>query len=158
MSGADVDSRAQEDDVPTLFLAVKSLPRGALVEKQVVLHTGRVLARNEDDEDAGDEPTWTECEPETWGQVIQSPSEEHEQAADCSSSALPGSSITVLCLRLGGADVLDHVRMRLPDDLLCVRVFHVGPWTSECECSSYTILEIHKLMSCRLIHYRRHPW
>jgi hypothetical protein len=38
---------------------VKSPPWGALVEKQVVLHTGRILARDEDDEDTGDERTWT---------------------------------------------------------------------------------------------------
>ncbi|KAJ7129533.1 hypothetical protein C8R44DRAFT_700368 [Mycena epipterygia] len=34
---------------PTLFLVVESLPKNALVEKQVLLHTGRVFIPDEDD-------------------------------------------------------------------------------------------------------------
>lgn len=39
---------------------VKELPRGALVEKQTLLHTGRVLQALEDEDD---EITWTNKEP-----------------------------------------------------------------------------------------------
>ncbi|KAJ7590852.1 hypothetical protein C8J56DRAFT_1134729 [Mycena floridula] len=35
--------------MPTLFVAVKSLPKNALVEKQISLHTGRFLLPDEDD-------------------------------------------------------------------------------------------------------------
>jgi hypothetical protein len=35
---------------PVLFLVVKALPKDALVEKQVVLHTGRCLIPDSDDE------------------------------------------------------------------------------------------------------------
>ncbi|KAL1722389.1 hypothetical protein EV715DRAFT_193280 [Schizophyllum commune] len=34
---------------PSLFVAVKALPKGALVEKQVVVHTGRCAIRDEED-------------------------------------------------------------------------------------------------------------
>jgi len=33
-----------------LFVAVKSLPKDALVEKQVLVHTGQVLVPDEDEE------------------------------------------------------------------------------------------------------------
>ncbi|KIM90928.1 hypothetical protein PILCRDRAFT_811423 [Piloderma croceum F 1598] len=36
--------------VPTLFIAVKSLPKNALVEKQALFHTGRCLVIDDDDE------------------------------------------------------------------------------------------------------------
>ncbi|KAI9466868.1 hypothetical protein BJY52DRAFT_1110889 [Lactarius psammicola] len=36
---------------PTLFLVVKDLPKGALIEKQVLYHTGRGFAADDDDED-----------------------------------------------------------------------------------------------------------
>lgn len=36
--------------MPALFVAVKSLPKDAIVEKQVLWHTGRCLIK-EDDED-----------------------------------------------------------------------------------------------------------
>jgi diphthine-ammonia ligase len=89
---------AKEDDVPTLFLAVKSLPRDALVEKQILLHTGRVLVPDEEDEDT---PVWTAQDPETRDQVFQSAS--GAQAADCSSSTISGSTLTVVCLQLSEA-------------------------------------------------------
>lgn len=38
------------ENVPTLFLGVPELPKNALVEKQVVVHTGRFNVLNEDDE------------------------------------------------------------------------------------------------------------
>jgi len=40
-----------EAGVPTLFIAVKSLPRNALVEKQVLYHTGRCLLMDDDDDE-----------------------------------------------------------------------------------------------------------
>lgn len=36
-------------DAPTLFLVVKALPKGALVEKQSLLHTGRCMITDGDD-------------------------------------------------------------------------------------------------------------
>lgn len=41
--------------MPTLFVAVKSLPKGALVEKQILAHTGRCTVLD-DDADEYDEP------------------------------------------------------------------------------------------------------
>jgi diphthine-ammonia ligase len=38
----------QRDTTPTLFLTVKGLPKDALIEKQVLYHTGRVSAGDED--------------------------------------------------------------------------------------------------------------
>ncbi|TFK55996.1 hypothetical protein OE88DRAFT_1622520 [Heliocybe sulcata] len=38
----------EDTNVPTLYLVVKALPRDALVEKQVLCHTGRFLMRDED--------------------------------------------------------------------------------------------------------------
>lgn len=46
----------QEAGVPTLFVAVQSLPKGALVEKQLLSHTGRCLVAD-DDADEYDEPS-----------------------------------------------------------------------------------------------------
>ncbi|KAJ7904650.1 hypothetical protein B0H14DRAFT_2663796 [Mycena olivaceomarginata] len=40
---------ASESTTPTLFLVVQSLPKNALVEKQVFLHTGRITIPDEDD-------------------------------------------------------------------------------------------------------------
>jgi diphthine-ammonia ligase len=40
----------QQALVPTLFLLVKGLPKDALVEKQVILHTGRCFVNDDDDE------------------------------------------------------------------------------------------------------------
>lgn len=42
-----------------MFLVVKELPKGALVEKQVLLHTGRFQVFDEGD----DEPTIRNCVP-----------------------------------------------------------------------------------------------
>ncbi|KAJ7638968.1 hypothetical protein FB45DRAFT_417505 [Roridomyces roridus] len=39
----------QDPRTPTLFLVVKQLPKNALVEKQVLLHTGRVMVPDEED-------------------------------------------------------------------------------------------------------------
>ncbi|KAH9077328.1 hypothetical protein EDB83DRAFT_2645725 [Lactarius deliciosus] len=39
---------------PTLFLVVKDLPKGALIEKQVLYHTGRGFAADVDDHEDGD--------------------------------------------------------------------------------------------------------
>ncbi|KAG1755567.1 hypothetical protein EDB19DRAFT_1661988 [Suillus lakei] len=39
------------DETPALFLVVASLPRGARVEKQVLVHTGNFTVPDEDDED-----------------------------------------------------------------------------------------------------------
>ncbi|KAJ7498784.1 hypothetical protein FB451DRAFT_1014256 [Mycena latifolia] len=39
----------QPSAAPTLFLVVESLPKNALIEKQVMLHTGRVFIPDEDD-------------------------------------------------------------------------------------------------------------
>lgn len=38
-----------QDYIPTLFLVVKDLPKDALVEKQVLFHTGRCMIPDEDD-------------------------------------------------------------------------------------------------------------
>ncbi|KAL1755302.1 hypothetical protein FB107DRAFT_275021 [Schizophyllum commune] len=37
--------------IPSLFVAVKALPKGALVEKQIVVHTGRCAIRDEEDDE-----------------------------------------------------------------------------------------------------------
>lgn len=37
-----------ERNVPTVFLVVDGLPKDALVEKQVLFHTGRCLVTDED--------------------------------------------------------------------------------------------------------------
>ncbi|KAG5648944.1 hypothetical protein DXG03_000293 [Asterophora parasitica] len=39
------------DSIPTLYLSVKALPKDALIEKQVLLHTGRCAIVDEDVED-----------------------------------------------------------------------------------------------------------
>ncbi|KAF7355433.1 Diphthine--ammonia ligase [Mycena sanguinolenta] len=38
-----------ETAIPTLFLVVENIPKSALVEKQVLLHTGRIMIPDEDD-------------------------------------------------------------------------------------------------------------
>lgn len=53
LSGVDHVRRGVQrlnENVPTLFLGVPELPKNALVEKQVVVHTGRFNVLNEDDE------------------------------------------------------------------------------------------------------------
>jgi diphthine-ammonia ligase len=42
----------QGDTAPTLFLTVKGLPKDALIEKQVLYHTGRGCAADEDGDTA----------------------------------------------------------------------------------------------------------
>ncbi|KAI0303257.1 hypothetical protein BC826DRAFT_903387 [Russula brevipes] len=44
--------RLDRDATPTLFLEVKALPRGALVEKQVLYHTGRGFSADEEGDTA----------------------------------------------------------------------------------------------------------
>jgi diphthine-ammonia ligase len=41
----------KKDDIPTIFLVVKALPKAALVEKQVLLHTGRCFLSDDEYED-----------------------------------------------------------------------------------------------------------
>jgi len=51
--------RLDRDATPTLFLVVKSLPKDALIEKQVLYHTGRRYSDiniNEDDEEGDNTP------------------------------------------------------------------------------------------------------
>jgi diphthine-ammonia ligase len=40
-----------KDDIPTIFLIVKALPKAALVEKQVLLHTGRCFVSGDEYEE-----------------------------------------------------------------------------------------------------------
>lgn len=40
----------QAPGTPTLYVVVAALPKGALVEKQVVVHTGRCYIKDEDGE------------------------------------------------------------------------------------------------------------
>ncbi|KAI5830420.1 hypothetical protein K523DRAFT_381775 [Schizophyllum commune Tattone D] len=42
---------AKHGQIPSLFAAVKALPKGALVEKQIVVHTGRCAIRDEEDDE-----------------------------------------------------------------------------------------------------------
>jgi diphthine-ammonia ligase len=37
--------------MPTLLIGIPALPKGALVEKQVLIHTGRRLVQDEDEDD-----------------------------------------------------------------------------------------------------------
>lgn len=46
--------RLDRDATPTLFLVVKGLPKDALVEKQVLYHTGRGYSDIDEDEEEGD--------------------------------------------------------------------------------------------------------
>jgi len=46
--------RLDGDAMPTLFLAVKDLPKGALIEKQVLYHTGRGFSAADEEEESGD--------------------------------------------------------------------------------------------------------
>lgn len=41
---------SSEPKVPSLFVVVKALPKGAQVEKQVLYHTGRFITTDEDGE------------------------------------------------------------------------------------------------------------
>jgi hypothetical protein len=50
----------QRDATPTLFLVVRGLPKGALIEKQVLYHTGRGVSVD-DDGDEGDTATPVSC-------------------------------------------------------------------------------------------------
>lgn len=43
-------------NAPVLFLVVKELPKGAMVEKQVLLHTGRCELVDEDDQEISLQP------------------------------------------------------------------------------------------------------
>lgn len=54
---------------PTLYVAVSALPKGALVEKQVLLHTGRFEVQDEDGEleIVTQLPTFREGEPNSHG-------------------------------------------------------------------------------------------
>lgn len=47
--GINFDLWSQKTSTPTLFLVVAHLPKNSLVEKQVLLHTGRVSLPDEDD-------------------------------------------------------------------------------------------------------------
>ena len=38
----------QDDNVPVLFVGVPELPKGALIEKQVLVHTGRCDLEDDD--------------------------------------------------------------------------------------------------------------
>ena len=51
----------QRDATPTLFLVVRGLPKGALIEKQVLYHTGRGFCADDDDDDEGDTATPVSC-------------------------------------------------------------------------------------------------
>ena len=44
----------QGDATPTLFVAVKGLPKDALIEKQVLYHTGRGFSAADEEEESGD--------------------------------------------------------------------------------------------------------
>jgi diphthine-ammonia ligase len=46
------NSFPQPGSTPTLFLVVKDLPKGALIEKQVLYHTGRGFAADDEDGDS----------------------------------------------------------------------------------------------------------
>lgn len=136
----------QENNIPTLFLAVKSLPRNALVEKQVILHTGRVLVQDQDDED----PLWVGHDPKNSSETLTS----GNQVVYSHTSSLPTSRTSIFCLRLHKTGIwvfftsftplnlldaglslflVDYMRQKVPEKFISIRVFHCGPWTNTCE-------------------------
>jgi diphthine-ammonia ligase len=42
----------QEDKTPALLIGITALPKGAVIEKQVLLHTGQYFAQDEEDDEA----------------------------------------------------------------------------------------------------------
>jgi hypothetical protein len=69
---------------------VKSLPRSALVEKQVQLHTGRVLQIDDDD----DEPSWVMRTPYTIrGQLVVIYMKKHHSEYD--NQEIPSKALNV---------------------------------------------------------------
>jgi len=56
---------SQERNTPTVLLGIASLPKGATIEKQVILHTGRHAVRDEEgiEEVVAREPTFHTSEP-----------------------------------------------------------------------------------------------
>jgi len=79
--------------IPTLFIAVKSLPRDALVEKQVLFHTGRCLVTDDDD----DEPTLQPRVPITdKGDILEAESSVQWEVSYLHET---GASCAVICFR-----------------------------------------------------------
>lgn len=113
--------------MPILYLGVPALPKGALAEKQVVVHTGRFFVKNEDD-----------IEIHSLKPQIDEGSLSSETASihwKVSSFAEYGSRCAVICIK---GDVTEQLEARfyekLPDAFIhtsSVRVFY-RPSTSLC--------------------------
>ena len=110
----------QNENTPTIYLGVPALPKGALVEKQVVLHTGRFLVQNEDDTEIRSlEPQIDE------GSLSSETASIHWKV---SSFAEHGSRCAAVCIKGDVTEQLEaQFHERLPDAFshaLSVRVFY----------------------------------
>jgi diphthine-ammonia ligase len=93
--------------IPSIFVVIKELPRGALVEKQTLLHTGRVLETADDEED---EPTWTNKEPcwhSGWNRDLES------KQISCSISFMQGSRASCIIICIQHQETIEHYQRQL---------------------------------------------
>ncbi|THV08413.1 hypothetical protein K435DRAFT_832898 [Dendrothele bispora CBS 962.96] len=80
-----------------LLVAVKSLPKGALVEKQVLVHTGRILVPDEDEESSEDLVLKTVTPSLQRGDIAINGFTGYWET--CKFTESPGSVVTLLCIR-----------------------------------------------------------
>ncbi|KZT26860.1 hypothetical protein NEOLEDRAFT_1161800, partial [Neolentinus lepideus HHB14362 ss-1] len=120
-------------DVPTLYVSVKSLPRDALVEKQVLCHTGRFLMRDED----GDEEFHPRA-PITNRDEINSGSFSLYWETSTFDLVDGGPSCALICVRGQNPDetALDQLKSntlisRILHRALSIRLFHTPSCSSE---------------------------
>ncbi|KAJ3554772.1 hypothetical protein NM688_g2937 [Phlebia brevispora] len=113
--------RALNEKVRTIFLGVPTLPKGALVEKHVVLHTGRFLVVNEDEEEEvrSLEPAVEE------GSITDDGTAIHWSISSFPSNA---ATCSVICIKGDVSEQLEaefHKQVpNLLDNALSVRVFY----------------------------------
>ncbi|KAI0682865.1 hypothetical protein BC835DRAFT_1409526 [Cytidiella melzeri] len=105
---------------PTLFVGVSALPKGALVEKQVMLHTGRFLVYEDEETEVK-----TRQPVETTGEIAGTNSAIYWTRSVFIDNASP---VTVICCR-GSIDNAMESRLaadlsELWDNVLCVRAFY----------------------------------
>ncbi|KAL4242079.1 Diphthine--ammonia ligase [Abortiporus biennis] len=113
----------ESPNTPTLFVVVSSLPKGALVEKQVSVHTGRFIIEDEDGDlvNQASTPTYSQGT----GDVKYSNSTIHWELTLFERTGLPS---LLLCIN-GKCDpdqVLAELKNRLGtiEKILCSRVFY----------------------------------
>ncbi|KAH9938240.1 uncharacterized protein B0H18DRAFT_1080984 [Fomitopsis serialis] len=136
---SSVRTASGDGATPLLYLFVPTLPKGALVEKQVILHTGRCLVPDEDDEmiQRNIEPSFRQG------------THEGQDGARChweiSSFKETDASVAVVCLRRANAEMIAWIHTvealrTLRPHALSIRLFYRPSRTSY---STSTLAVIH---------------